>query len=86
MMAPVRPQDREMDCEELKLEINDAVFVKKEAQENRGLRLGNILWPFGYLATFLSARQAIQLADKRIAYLQSIFRVKDCSAGRYRYE
>lgn len=76
--AQVTTADKKMSCEELKLEINDAMYIRQTAMENRGLSARNILWPFGYPATYMSAEEALDSAERRIAYLQSIFATKGC--------
>lgn len=76
--APVTTSDKHMSCEELQLELNDAMYIKRTAEENRGMSARNILWPFGYPATYMSAEEAIESADRRIAYLQNVFRAKNC--------
>ena len=81
--VPISSVDKELSCEEIKLEINDAEFVKMKAKENRGLRARNILWPFGYPATYVSAQEAIDASNERINYLQQIYRIKDCGFALY---
>lgn len=81
--APVTKADKELSCDEIKLEINDAEFVKKKASENRGFRARNVLWPFGYPATYMSADEAIDSANERIEYLQQIYTIKDCGMALY---
>lgn len=76
--APVTTNDKNMSCEELQLEMNDAMYVRSTAEENRGVSARNILWPFGYPATYMSAEEAIESADRRLAYLQSVFNAKNC--------
>lgn len=76
--APVTTADKNMSCEELKLEMNDAMYVRKAAEENRGVSARNILWPFGYPATYMSAEEAIESADRRLEYLQGVFLSKNC--------
>lgn len=76
--APVTTSDKNMSCENLQLEMNDAMYIRRAAEENRGVNARNILWPFGYPATYMSAEEAIESADRRYAYLQSVFVSKDC--------
>lgn len=76
--APVTTADKNMSCEELKLEMNDAMYIRKTAEENRGLSARNILWPFGYPATYMSAEEAIESADRRLEYLHGVFMSKNC--------
>ena len=80
---PISKADKELSCDEIKLEMNDAEYVKMKARENRGFRAGNIFWPFGYPSTYMSAEEAIDSADERIKYLESIYRIKDCGMALY---
>lgn len=75
--------DKNMSCEALLLEINDAEYIRDTAMANRGLNARNILWPFGYPATYMSAEEAIKSADRRIAYLQKVYVIKDCERPIY---
>jgi hypothetical protein len=76
--AQITTVDKGMSCEALLLEINDAEYIRQTAMSNRGLSARNILWPFGYPATYMSAEEAIASADRRIAYLQKVYVIKDC--------
>lgn len=80
---PISRRDKEMSCEELKLAINDAAYVKQAAKRNRGFRARNVLWPFGYPATFVSAGQAIDSANERMEYLSRIYDIKNCDDRLY---
>lgn len=70
--------DKNMSCEELQLEINDAEYIRRTALENRGISARNILWPFGYPATYMSADEALTSAERRLDYLQKVYVIKDC--------
>lgn len=70
--------DKNMSCEQLMLEINDAEYIRQTALENRGLNARNILWPFGYPATYKSADDALTSAERRLGYLQKVYAIKKC--------
>lgn len=80
--SPLAPQitttDKNLTCDELKLELNDSEMIRQTALRNRGLTARNILWPFGYPGTYLSAEEALESADKRIAYLNQVYEIKKC--------
>jgi hypothetical protein len=76
--AQVTTVDKDMSCEQLMLEINDAQYIRQTAMENRGMSARNILWPFGYPATYMSADEALNSADRRINYLQKVYTIKEC--------
>lgn len=78
---PISSKDKELDCEHIKLEINDAEYVKRQASRNRGLKMRNVLWPFGYPATYMNSSDAITKANERIEYLQEISKIKGCDAA-----
>lgn len=80
--TPRAPQittvDKDMTCEELQLEINDAQYIRQAAEENKGISARNILWPFSYPATYVSADEALASADRRLSYLQKVYTIKEC--------
>jgi hypothetical protein len=76
--AAVTTTDKNLSCEQLQLEMNDAMYIRRTAETNRGVNARNILWPFGYPATYMSSEEAIESADRRLAYLQSVFVAKNC--------
>lgn len=80
---PITTRERMLDCKDLQMEIHDANFIIYQAKKNRGFRAGNIFWPFGYGATFLSASSAISSAKERIGYLQKIYEIKGCHQPRH---
>lgn len=77
--ADITTADKNLSCDELKLEINDAEYIRQTALRNRGLNARNILWPFGYPGTYLSAEEALESADKRIDYLNQVYTIKNCT-------
>lgn len=85
--SPVASQvtniDKDLSCEELQLELNDAQYIRQTAEKNRGLSARNILWPFGYPATYLSADEALESADRRIEYLSKVYSIKNCKRALY---
>lgn len=84
MKAPgLSAADKQMDCEEIAFAIQDAEYFKRKAQKNRGLRWGNVLWPFAYPATYMSSSEAIESAEDRIGYLKDVAEIKRCNAPLY---
>lgn len=81
--AQVTTMDKELSCEELQLEINDSMYIKQTAEKNRGLSARNILWPFGYPATYMSADEALESADRRLEYLNQVYEIKNCKRALY---
>lgn len=77
-VTPITSFDKALNCRQLQMEISDAHYVVYRAQKNRGMRLNNFLWPFGYPATYLSADQSISQAQERLGYLHKIAQVKGC--------
>jgi hypothetical protein len=75
--------DKDLSCEELQLEMNDADYIRQTAEKNKGLSARNILWPFGYPATYMSADEALESANRRLAYLQKVYNIKNCKRALY---
>ena len=76
--AGVTTVDKKMSCQDLQLEINDAEYIRQTAMQNKGLSARNILWPFGYPSTYMSAEEALESAERRLNYLQRVYVIKDC--------
>ena len=79
--APMQRDDKNLNCQQLLLEINDAKFLRYQAEKNKGLSFKNIVWPVGYPQTYSSAAEAIAATDDRINYLSNIYRIKECEAA-----
>lgn len=75
---PVTTYDKNLSCDEIKLEMNDTFYLKRMAEENKGLNMRNVLWPFGYPSTYMSAEEAIETADRRLDYLSTVYETKGC--------
>lgn len=71
--------DKHLSCKEILLEMNEAEFYRKMAQKNRGPKLKNVLMPLGYISTYMSAEEAIEASDARVAYLDQIYEIMRCS-------
>ncbi len=82
----ISSDDKKFSCEELQLEMNDAVFLRNMAERNLVFGASDALTPLSYMATKKKAQSAIRSADDRIAYLRYVYQIKECdrSLGDYR--
>jgi hypothetical protein len=77
-VEPLKRTDKNLNCDDIQLEINEAEFYKKQALDNKRLGIKSIVMPLGYIDTFMSADEAIEAAEARIQYLNRIFDIKKC--------
>lgn len=70
--------DKDLGCSDILLEVNEAEFHKKQADEKKSLGVKSIVMPLGYIDTYMSADEAISAAESRIAYLNRIYEIKNC--------
>ncbi len=73
--------DKNLGCDDILLEINEAEFHKKQAIEKKSLGIKSIVMPLGYIDTYMSADEAISAADSRIGYLNRIYEIKNCDSS-----
>lgn len=74
----LQPTDKKLACADIKIEINEAEFFKRKAEENRGLSFRNVLMPHTYPSTYMSSSRATGAADDRIDYLKNIYKIRNC--------
>lgn len=77
-VAAVQKNDKRLTCNEILLEINEAEFWRDKAENNRGMSFRNLVSPFGYGSTYISASDAIEASDTRVSYLKRIYDIKRC--------
>jgi len=80
-VVPVQSKDKQLSCREIMLEINEAEEYKKTAENNKNPDLRSFIAPLGYAYTVSSADDAIDASNKRITYLQDVYRISGCSGG-----
>ncbi|MDX1950512.1 MAG: hypothetical protein SFT90_08490 [Rickettsiales bacterium] len=78
VVEPMKKTDRELSCSDIMLEINDAEFYKKQAEEKKSLGVKSIVMPLGYIDTYMNADEAIIAADSRREYLSRVAEIKGC--------
>lgn len=81
--ATITTVDKELSCQDLQLEMNDAEYIRQMAIQNKGLNTRNILWPFGMPTTYMNAAEAEESANARLAYLQKVYMIKECKQPLY---
>ncbi len=77
-VEPMKKTDRDFSCSDIMLEINDAEFYKKQAQEKKSIGVKSIVMPLGYIDTYMDADEAIIAAQSRKEYLTRVFEIKGC--------
>lgn len=77
-VEPLKRGDKNLSCNDVQLEINEADQYKKMAFDKKRLGIKSIVMPLGYIDTFMSADEAISAADARIQYLNRIYDIKHC--------
>ncbi len=79
-VEPMKKNDRELSCSDILLEINDAEFYKKQAEEKKSLGVKSIIMPLGYIDTYMNADEAITAADSRVEYLRKVYDIRGCQS------
>lgn len=74
----LQPTDKQLACADIKIEVNEAEFFKRKAEENRGLSFRNVLMPHTYPSTYMSSSSATSAAQERIDYLKNIYEIRGC--------
>lgn len=78
---PLKRGDKNLSCKEILLELNEAEFYRKQANEKKQLGIKSIVMPLGYIDTYMSAEEAVEAANSRVSYLNRIFEIKRCDEG-----
>jgi hypothetical protein len=82
-VVPVQSRDKQLNCREILLEINEAEQYKYAAERNTNPDLRAFIAPLGYMYTMTSANDAIESSNKRIAYLQEVYNLSGCGNNMY---
>lgn len=74
--------DKDLSCNSLIAEINEAKSFEKEARDEKGVTGTNVVagllfWP-AIIGTYSNANDAIEAAQERQRHLQQIFNEKGC--------
>lgn len=77
-VTALQRKDKSLSCKEVLLEINEAEFYRKTAQQNKNPKVSTLMMPLGYVSTYMSAEEATNAADARIDYLNRIYDILDC--------
>jgi protein involved in sex pheromone biosynthesis len=72
-------KDKSLSCKEILLEMNEADFYRKTAVKKRSPKLKNLIMPLGYISTYMSAEDAIDASEARVAYLDQIYEIMHCA-------
>lgn len=77
-VTSLQKKDKNLNCSEVMLEINEAEFYRKTAEGNKNLKVKSVLMPLGYVSTYVNAEEAVDAADARIDYLNRIYDILNC--------
>jgi len=77
-VSSMKKSDKNLNCQEIMLEVNEAEFYRNSAEKNKNPGVSSLLMPIGYLYTYTSAQQAVNAADSRIDYLNRIYDIMKC--------
>ena len=77
-VSSMQNKDKWMGCREIQLEINEAEFLKKQANKSKRLGVTDVVNPLGYVSEYSSAGDAADKAQTRIEYLQKIYEINAC--------
>ena len=80
-VVPVQSKDKQLNCKEIILEMNEAEQYKSAAENNKNPDMRSFLAPLGYMYTMTSANEAIDSAEKRINYLREVYQISGCTSG-----
>lgn len=78
IVSVMQKKDKVLTCKEIMLEMNEAEFYRKAAEDNKGPKLKNLVMPLGYVSTYVKAENAIDASSARIEYLNRVYEIQDC--------
>jgi hypothetical protein len=81
-VSVVQPGDRAMTCTSLRAEFVKLEEITKDGQSDQGVNAANVgavlfFWPAA-VGNYFSARDAMQIADRRKEHLMTIYNEKRC--------
>jgi len=77
-VTSLQKKDKNLSCNEIQLEINEAEFYRRTAEKNKDPDIKSLLMPLGYISTYVDAGEAVNAAEARINYLNRIYDILDC--------
>lgn len=77
-----QPGDRAMTCAGLRVEFSRLDEIRRDGQSDQGVNAANVgavlfFWPAA-VGNYFSARDAIQIAERRRDHLMTIYNEKNC--------
>lgn len=77
-----QPGDRTMSCEALRYEFSKLDEIRRDGQSDQGVNAANVgavlfFWPAA-VGNYFSARDAIEIAERRREHLMTIYNEKRC--------
>lgn len=77
-VTELQKKDKGLSCKEIKLEVNEAEYYKKAAENNKTPGVQSLLMPLGYVSTYVDAEEAQHAAQARVDYLNRIYDILKC--------
>lgn len=77
-VVALKKTDKQLNCVQVELEINEAKFLAERAERNRQVGVSDIVAPLSYLSTYQNAEEAIDESQDRIRYLTGIYDILNC--------
>ncbi|MCB2082180.1 MAG: hypothetical protein H6908_06865 [Hyphomicrobiales bacterium] len=77
-VTPMQKKDKYLSCNELMLELNEAEFYRRAAEQHKNPDVKSIIMPLGYISTYMNAEEAAQAANARIEYLNRVYEILRC--------
>jgi len=78
-IKPIQKTDKELSCKDIVMEINEAEFYKKAAEDRKKGRLEDFIFPYCYPAGYLNANKTEAQSESRLEYLNQIYELNDCA-------
>jgi hypothetical protein len=83
-VSVIQPGDRTMTCAQLRGEFEKLDEIIRDGKSDQGVNAANVgavlfFWPAA-VGNYFSARDAMEVADRRRAHLYGIYEAKNCDA------
>lgn len=75
----IQRKDKLLSCKEITLEINEAEFYRRSAEDARGAHSDSFFAPLCRVQSYRRATSASQNADERLEYLNQIYDLMGCA-------
>lgn len=80
----IQSTDKDLACQDIILEMNEAEFYREEARKYQSIGLGEILMPTCWVAGYIDGDKGMKSANARIEYLGRIYDLLECGGREVR--